>query len=196
MLLGQSSYQKLVKEQSLKQAFDYTPQNKEPFLRDFSTLLRQPSVSAQGKGIADCARIVKKNMDAAGIKTQILPEKNGNPIVYGEVKSRSSSKTLLIYGHYDVQPVEPLEDWDSPPFDAKLQGKKIGSSGAADSKNNVTSCIKATESFLKSTPPVPLTLKFLFEGEEEIGSPHLPVFIDENKDRLTADSVVCYDVDF
>ncbi|TMI47268.1 hypothetical protein E6H20_11060, partial [Candidatus Bathyarchaeota archaeon] len=74
-----------MKEQSLKQAFEYIQKNKEPFLRDFRTLLRQPSVSAQGKGIVDCARIVKKNMDAAGIKTQILPEKNGNPIVYGEV---------------------------------------------------------------------------------------------------------------
>jgi acetylornithine deacetylase/succinyl-diaminopimelate desuccinylase-like protein len=111
-----------VRDQSLKQAFDYIQKNKEPFLRDFRTLLRQPSVSAQGKGITDCARIVKKNMDAAGIKTQILPEKNGNPIVYGEVKSKSSNKTLLIYGHYDVQPVEPLEEWDSGPFDAKLQG--------------------------------------------------------------------------
>src|SRR6266704_751787 len=196
MLLVRSFPHSFVKEQSLRQAFDYIQKNREPFLRDFRTLLRQPSISAQGKGITDCARIVKKNMDAAGIKTQILPEKNGNPIVYGEVKSKSSSRTLLIYGHYDVQPVEPLEEWDSPPFDAKLQGKKIVSRGAADSKNNVTSCIKATESFLKSTGDVPLNLKFLFEGEEEIGSPHLPGFIDENKERLKADSVVCYDGDF
>src|SRR6266849_7103497 len=151
MLLGQSSYQKSVRDQSLKQAFDYIQKNREPFLRDFRTLLRPPSVSAQGKGITDCARIVKKNMDAAGIKTQILPEKNGNPIVYGEVKSKSSSKTLLIYGHYDVQPVEPLEEWDSGPFDATVQGKKIVSRGSAESKNNVVSCIKATESFLKAT---------------------------------------------
>jgi acetylornithine deacetylase/succinyl-diaminopimelate desuccinylase-like protein len=196
MLLVRSSSHGFVKEQSLRQAFDYIQENREPFIRDFRTLLRQPSVSAQGKGITDCARIVKKNMDAAGIKAQILPEKNGNPIVYGEVKSKSSNKTLLIYGHYDVQPVEPLEEWVSGPFDAKLQGKKIVSRGAADSKNNVTSCIKATESFLKATGDVPLNLKFLFEGEEEIGSPHLPGFIDENKERLKADGVVCYDGDF
>src|SRR5437879_9462454 len=135
MLLVRSSNHGFVKEQSLSHAFDYMQKSKEPFLRDFRTLLRQPSVSAQGKGIPDCARIVKKNMDAAGIKTQILPEENGNPIVYGEVKSRTSSKTLLIYGHYDVQPVEPLEEWDSGPFDAKLQGKKIVSRRAADIKN-------------------------------------------------------------
>ena len=170
--------------------------NKENLLRDFRTLLRQPSVSAQGKGIEDCARIVKKEMEAAGINTKILPEKNGNPIVYGEVKSKSSIKTLLLYGHYDVQPPEPLEEWVSGPFEAKMQGKKIISRGAADSKNNVVSCIKATESYLETSHDVPLNLKFIFEGEEEIGSPHLPGFIEENRERLKADSVVCYDGDF
>src|SRR5438445_8306383 len=181
---------------ALNPALQYVSKNKDRFLQDFRTLLKQPSVSAQKLGIEDCAKIVKKQMDMAGLKAKILPVKNGNPVVYGEVRSKSSSKTLLIYGHYDVQPVEPLEKWVSGPFDAKLSGKKIVSRGAADSKNNVTSCIKATESFLKATGDVPLNLKFLFEGEEEIGSPHLPGFIDENKERLKADSVVCYDGDF
>src|SRR5207245_8137551 len=106
----------------------------------------------------------KQKRNNKTIKTQNITKKNGNAIVYRKVKSKSSSKTLLIYGHYDVQPVEPLEEWDSGPFDAKLHGKKIVSRGAADSKNNVTSCIKATESFLKATGDVPLNLKFLFEG--------------------------------
>ncbi len=181
---------------NLKQALDYVQANKEPFIRDFRTFLKQPSVSAQRIGIEDCARIVKKQMENAGITTRILPEKNGNPIVYGEVKSKSSPKTLLIYGHYDVQPPEPLEKWVSGPFEAKMHGKKIISRGAADSKNNVTSFIKATESFLKTTGEVPLNLKFIVEGEEEIGSPHLPGFIEENMERLKADSVVCYDGDF
>ena len=135
-------------------------------------------------------------METAGINAKILPEKNGNPVVFGEVKSKSNSKTLLIYGHYDVQPPEPLEKWVSGPFDAKMQGKKIISRGAADSKNNVTSFIKAAESFLKTTGEAPLNLKFIVEGEEEIGSPHLPGFIEENAERLKADSVVCYDGDF
>ncbi len=135
-------------------------------------------------------------MENAGISTRILPEKDGNPVVFGEVRSKSSSKTLLIYGHYDVQPPEPLEEWISGPFEAKMHGKKIISRGAADSKNNVTSFIKATEAFLKTTGDVPLNLKFVVEGEEEIGSPHLPAFIDENRERLKADSVVCYDGDF
>jgi acetylornithine deacetylase/succinyl-diaminopimelate desuccinylase-like protein len=179
----------------LAPALDYVSKNKTRFLQDFRTLLKQPSVSAQRLGIEDCARIVRKQMDMAGLKAKILPVKNGNPVVYGEARSKSSSKTLLIYGHYDVQPVEPLEKWVSGPFDAKMSGQKIVSRGAADSKNNVLSFIKATESFLKTTGDVPLNLKFVVEGEEEIGSPHLPGFIDENAEMLKADSVVCYDGD-
>ena len=128
----------------LKQALDYVSKNKDSFIRDFRTLLKQPSVSAQGIGIEDCARIVRKQMESAGIKTKILPEKNGNPVVVGEVRSKLSSKTLLIYGHYDVQPPEPLEKWVSGPFEAKIQVNKIISLVAADRKNNVTSFIKAT----------------------------------------------------
>jgi acetylornithine deacetylase/succinyl-diaminopimelate desuccinylase-like protein len=178
-----------------KSTVDYISKNKERFLQDFRTLLKQASISAQKLGVEDCAKIVKKQMEGAGIKAKILPEKNGNPVVYGEARSKSSPKTLLLYGHYDVQPVEPLEKWTSGPFDAKMIGRKIVSRGAADSKNNVVSFIKATESFLKATGDVPLNLKFIVEGEEEIGSPHLPTFVDENAERLKADSVVCYDGD-
>jgi acetylornithine deacetylase/succinyl-diaminopimelate desuccinylase-like protein len=180
---------------SLATTLDYIERNKVRFLQDFRTLLKQPSVSAQGMGVEDCARIVRKQMDAAGIKAKILPVKNGNPVVYGEARSKSSSKSLLLYGHYDVQPVEPLEKWESGPFDAKMSGRRIVSRGAADSKNNVISFIKATESFLKASGDVPLNLKFIVEGEEEIGSPHLPNFVDGNKELLKADSVVCYDGD-
>ncbi len=179
----------------LNTALEYVSKNKDRFLQDFRTVLKQPSVSAIGEGVEDCAKIVRKQMEAAGIKAKILPVKNGNPVVFGEAKSKSSSKTLLLYGHYDVQPVEPLEKWVSGPFDAKMTGKKIVSRGAADSKNNVVSFIKGTESFLKVTGDVPLNLKFIVEGEEEIGSPHLPSFVDENAERLKADSVVCYDGD-
>jgi len=134
-------------------------------------------------------------METAGITTKLLPEKNGNPVVFGEVNSKTSSKTLLLYGHYDVQPPEPLDLWVSGPFEAKMKGNKLIARGSADSKNNVLGCIKAAESFLATSHDVPLNLKFIFEGEEEIGSPHLPGFIEENRERLKADSVVCYDGD-
>jgi acetylornithine deacetylase/succinyl-diaminopimelate desuccinylase-like protein len=179
----------------LNTALDYVSKNKDRFLQDFRTLLKQPSVSAQKMGVEDCAKMVRKQMETAGIKVKVLSVKNGNPVVYGEARSKSSSKTLLLYGHYDVQPVEPLEKWVSGPFDAKITGRKIVSRGAADSKNNVVSFIKATESYLKATGDVPLNLKFIVEGEEEIGSPHLPSFVNENAERLKADSVVCYDGD-
>jgi acetylornithine deacetylase/succinyl-diaminopimelate desuccinylase-like protein len=179
----------------LNSTLAYVAKNKDRFLQDFRTLLKQPSVSAQKMGVEDCAKIVRKQMETAGIKSKILPVKNGNPVIYGEARSKSSSKTLLLYGHYDVQPVEPLEKWASGPFDAKMSGRKIVSRGAADSKNNVISFIKATESFLKAAGDVPLNLKFIVEGEEEIGSPHLPGFVDENAELLKADSVVCYDGD-
>jgi acetylornithine deacetylase/succinyl-diaminopimelate desuccinylase-like protein len=184
-----------VPSNNLNKSLEYISKNKDRFLQDFRALLKQPSVSAQKIGIEDCARIVKKQMEAAGVKTRILPVKNGNPVVYGEARSKSSSKTLLIYGHYDVQPVEPLDKWASGPFEAKMSGRKIVSRGAADSKNNVVSFIKATESFIKSSGDIPLNLKFVVEGEEEIGSPHLPSFVDENAEMLKADSVVCYDGD-
>src|SRR5256712_11080241 len=185
----------VAKTASLNTTLEYISKNKDRFLQDFRTLLKQSSVSAQRLGIEDCAKIVKKQMDIAGLKEKILPVKNGNPVVYGEARSKLGSKTLLIYGHYDVQPVEPLEKWVSGAFDSKLTGPKIVSSGAADSKNNVVSFIKAAESYLKSSGDVPLNLKFVVEGEEEIGSPHLPSFIDENAEKLKADSVVCYDGD-
>src|SRR3990172_1526954 len=148
---------------SRNQAFDYLSRNKDELVRDFRTLLRQPSISAQGKGIEECSRIVRKLMDNAGIRTRIIPVRNGNPVVYGEAKSKSSSKTLLIYGHYDVQPPEPLEEWDSGPFDAKVAGRKNVSRRAADSKKKVISFIKATEAFLKTSGDVPLNLNFIFE---------------------------------
>src|SRR5256712_12228846 len=146
----------VAKTASLNTTLEYISKNKDRFLQDFRTLLKQSSVSAQKLGIEDCAKIVKKQMDIAGLKAKILPVKNGNPVVYGEARSKSSSKTLLIYGHYAVQPVEPLEKWISGPFGPKVTGREIVSRGAADSKNNVVSFIKAAESYVKSSGNVPL----------------------------------------
>src|SRR5207237_9296067 len=93
---------------ALNPALQYVSKNKDRFLHDFRTLLKQPSVSAQRVGIEDCAKIVKKQMDMAGLNAKILPVKNGNRVVYGESRSKRSAQTLLVYAHYDVQPVEPL----------------------------------------------------------------------------------------
>jgi len=171
----------------------YVESNRAKILEDFRTFLKQPSISAQGKGIRECAQFLKKLMISAGIETEILEERGGNPILLGNVSSKKSNRTLLFYGHYDVQPPEPLEEWATDPFGANLKDGRIVARGASDSKNNVMALVKIAEAYLKAAGDLPVNVKFLFEGEEEIASPHLSEFVQENKARLGADAVVCFD---
>jgi acetylornithine deacetylase/succinyl-diaminopimelate desuccinylase-like protein len=134
-------------------------------------------------------------MRDSGIKTEIIEEHEGNPVLLGSIASNKSTKTLLLYTHYDVQPPEPLEEWKSDPFGAELRDGKIVARGAADSKNNVIAIVKMAEAYLKTVGELPINLKFLIEGEEEIGSVHLPQFVDDNRSKLKADANVCYDGD-
>ncbi len=171
----------------------YVTKNRDNILEDFRTFLRQPSVSAQGIGIRDCANLLGQLMRTSGIETEIVEERDGNPVLLGNVISKGSMRTLLFYGHYDVQPAEPMEEWDSGPFQAELRDGKVIARGASDSKNNVMALVKTVEAYRNITGDVPVNLKFIFEGEEEIGSPHLPQFVEENKSKLRADADVCYD---
>ncbi len=128
-------------------------------------------------------------MTAVGIETKIFPTK-GHPIVYGEIRSsKKGAKTLLVYDHYDVQPPEPIEKWICDPFEAKIDGNRIYARGSSDSKGNVFAYIKAVEALKKTTGDVPINMKFIWEGEEEIGSEHLPPFLKENKEMLASDDV-------
>lgn len=160
----------------------------------FMRFLKQPSISAKGVGIQECAKLLRDIMDEWGINAEILPT-GGNPVVYAMVESKKSDKTLLIYSHYDVQPPEPLEEWVSPPFEAKQINGRIIARGAADAKGNIMSFLKAVESYLKTEGEPPVSVKFLLEGEEEVGSPNLPSFVESHKDLLKADGVVCWDGD-
>ena len=162
------------------------------YIENFRKFLRQPSVSAKGVGIGECARLLKDIMDEWGIDAEVLPT-DGNPVVYATVESKKSEKTLLVYSHYDVQPPEPLEEWISQPFEAKTVEGRIIARGAADAKGNIIAFLKAVESYLKTKGEPPVNVKFLFEGEEEIGSPHLPSFVESHRDMLSADGVVCWD---
>jgi acetylornithine deacetylase/succinyl-diaminopimelate desuccinylase-like protein len=132
-------------------------------------------------------------MREAGIETELVDEPDGNPVLLGSVLNRKSKRTLLFYGHYDVQPPEPLKEWKSDPFGAELKEGKILARGASDSKNNVMALVKMVEAYRKTNSELPVNLKFLFEGEEEIGSPHLPHFVEENRLKLKADADVCFD---
>jgi len=162
-------------------------------ISDLQTLIRQPSVSAKKQGILECANLVVETMRRSGINSELLflDDKDVAPIVYGEVKSRSNpGRTLLFYNHYDVQPEEPLELWKDEPFSGKVDGNYIYGRGSADDKGELITRIKAVEYFLKLTGDVPCNVKFMVEGEEEIGSVHVEQYLNKYRDRLSCDGVV------
>jgi acetylornithine deacetylase/succinyl-diaminopimelate desuccinylase-like protein len=174
----------------LRKVHDYIESNYHRFVDDLARLVKQPSISARGEGIEKCAEIVEEMMRDIGFSTKIIPEEEGNPVVYGEIASTSSERTLLFYDHYDVQPPEPLDEWICDPFSGKIQNGRIYGRGAADNKGNTVSRLKAVQAFLETAGTVPVNVKFVVEGEEEIGSPHLPQVIRANKDLLSADVAI------
>jgi acetylornithine deacetylase/succinyl-diaminopimelate desuccinylase-like protein len=161
---------------------------------DLQTLVRQPSVSAKNTGLVQCANLVAGMMHKAGIRSEVLyldDDKNVPPIVYGEVRSKSNpKKTILFYNHYDVQPEEPLELWDDEPFSAVVKGGKVFGRGSADDKGELITRIKAVEYYLKATGDVPCNVKFMVEGEEEIGSVHVEQYLEKYKEKMACDGVI------
>lgn len=162
-------------------------------IADLQTLIRQPSVSAKKQGLEECASLVARIMAKAGINSEVLhlDDRSIPPIVYGEVKSKSNSrKTLLFYNHYDVQPVEPLELWNADPFSGSREGNYIFGRGSADDKGELITRIKAVEYYLKKTGDVPCNIRFIVEGEEEVGSVHVEQYLKKYRDRLACDGVI------
>lgn len=176
----------------LEKIREYTTSNQDDIVTDLRKLVKHPSISAQSVGIEECASALNEIMRDSGIASNIIKLKDGNPIVYGEVKS-SSKKALLLYGHYDVQPVEPLDEWRYNPFSGVVTDNKVHGRGAADSKGNVIALVKAAKAFLDNYGEPPVNLKFLIEGEEEISSINLPEFVKANKQMLRADASLCFD---
>jgi acetylornithine deacetylase/succinyl-diaminopimelate desuccinylase-like protein len=178
-------------------------------ITDLQTLIRQPSVSAKNQGLVECANLVAEIMRKAGINAQLLYidsnlHKNAEndidsssssslpPIVYGEVKSKSNpyAKTILFYNHYDVQPEDPVELWDEDPFSGKVEGNYVFGRGSADDKGELITRIKAVEYYLKKTGDVPCNVKFIVEGEEEIGSVHIEQYLNKYRDKFKCDGVI------
>ena len=170
----------------------YIDSNMDGLISDLQTLIQQPSVSAKNEGIEECAILVKKMLKKSGIPSEILRLKKGvAPIVYAEIKSKkNNSKTLMFYNHYDVQPVEPLDLWDDPPFSGTRKGNKIFGRGSADDKGELITRIKAVESFLKTDGDVPCNIKFVIEGEEETGSAHIDDYLKKYKKKFSCDGVI------
>ena len=178
--------------QEIKQ---YVEANRQRFLDELFELLRFPSVSADPKYKSDMlktADYVAGKLKEAGADQVEVCQTAGYPIVYGEKFVDASRPTILVYGHYDVQPPDPLELWKTPPFEPTIRDGKIYARGACDDKGQVYMHVKAFELMMK-TNSLPCNVKFMIEGEEEVGSNNLGIFVKENKDRLQADVVLISD---
>ncbi|MGV7226338.1 MAG: M20/M25/M40 family metallo-hydrolase [Nitrosopumilus sp.] len=173
-------------------ATKYVDSHMDDLVSDLQTLIRQPSVSAKNEGIEKCANLVQKLLKKSGIKSEILRlKKDVAPIVYGEIKSKQNpSKTLMFYNHYDVQPAEPFDLWDDPPFSGIRKGNKIFGRGATDDKGELITRIKAVEACLKTTGDVPCNIKFVIEGEEETGSEHIEDYLKKYQKKFSCDGVI------
>jgi acetylornithine deacetylase/succinyl-diaminopimelate desuccinylase-like protein len=166
----------------------YIEDHKNRFVGDLQRLSRLPSVSAQRQGLEETAEAVVRFMVSAGMKARLESIAGGAPVVIGE--AGHGRPVLLIYDHYDVQPADPLNEWASGPFDPVERNGRIYARGVADNKGPLMARIQAVEAWLKSGEMLPLTVRFLVEGEEEIGSPHLGSFVETHRDELRADLVL------
>ena len=175
-----------------KKTVAFVDKHMNTLLKDLQTLIRQPSISAKNEGIEECAILVSKLLKKAGVSSEILRlNKTAAPLVFGEIKSKSNpSKTLLFYNHYDVQPVEPIEEWEYPPFSGKIIGNKIFGRGASDDKGELITRIKAVESYLQEYNDVPCNIKFCIEGEEENGSENIEKYLKKFKKKFSCDGVI------
>ena len=178
-----------------KQVKEYLDSGKQRFLDELLELLRIPSVSADSKHKADVARAaeyVKLRLEEAGAENVEVCKTPGHPIVLAQKFVSESVPTVLVYGHYDVQPPDPLDLWDSPPFEPVIKNEKIYARGSADDKGQFFMHIKAFEA-LNKTGNLNCNIKFMIEGEEEVGSKHLAQFVKDNKQKLSCDVILISD---
>jgi len=173
----------------MDRVFQYVDAHRAEYVELLRGLCRQPSIAAQGIGLHETAGQVEALMAEAGIRARTIPVEGGAPVVYGEVKGKSP-RALLFYNHYDVQPPEPLEEWESEPFGAVIRDDKIYARGVADNKGNLMARICAVDAMLHALGEVPATARFIVEGEEEIGSVHLPRFVRDHADLIAADACI------
>lgn len=162
---------------------EYVRSHKDQALRDLERLCNQPSVSAQRLGLEECAHLVKTLLEEGGFSVRLFPIPGGAPIIYGEQQGRSS-KAVLIYDHYDVQPPEPLELWETPPFTFTLRDGKAFGRGVSDDKGCFAARLNAIKAWRAVYGALPCTVRWVLEGEEEIGSPHLGQWVAEHADLL------------
>jgi acetylornithine deacetylase/succinyl-diaminopimelate desuccinylase-like protein len=176
----------------VNQVFSYVDQHQEPFLARLADYLRRPSISAYGQGIEEVAAYIADVMRQMGLTVQVLPTA-GWPMVFGDYRADRDAPTVLLYGHYDVQPPDPLEAWITPPFEPSVRDGRLYARGVGDNKGQHFAHLLALESLLACYGTLPCHVKVLLEGEEEVGSPHMPAFIEEHRQALQADLVIVSD---
>jgi acetylornithine deacetylase/succinyl-diaminopimelate desuccinylase-like protein len=181
---------------SIEPVIDYINLHRDRYIDEMKNYLAIPSVSAlpaHADDVRRCADWTADELRRIGMQNVRLMETPGNPVVYGEWLGAEGAPTMLFYGHYDVQPVDPLDKWTSPPFEATVRDGEIYARGAADDKGQIFMHFKAIEAHLKQSGRLPCNIKVFIEGEEEVGSAHLDDFVREHKGELAADLVVISD---
>ncbi len=168
---------------------EYVKQNNDRYVAELKDYLSMPSISTLQEYKAEVERTARwlvSQLEQIGFeKAEVIPT-GGHPIVFGEwLKAPSSRPTILVYGHYDVQPTDPVSEWSTPPFTPTIKGDEIYARGAADMKGEGHALLKSLEAWTTETGGLPVNMKFFFEGEEEIGSPHLDAFIEKNREKLS-----------
>lgn len=178
---------------NIKKVHEHIDLMKDEDFKTWVELVSQPSISAQGVGMRECATLIKKLMDNIGIKTTLF-ETSGYPIIFGELKtSKKNASTIIFYGHYDVQPPEPLDEWDTPPFEPSIRNGRLYGRGTGDNKGQFLAHLFAVRSYLETNNDLPVNVKFVLDGEEESGSPYLQKFVESHLDILDAD--ILYNAD-
>jgi len=176
---------------------DYLKRNQDRFVAELCAFLRFPSVSAQPqykKDMRACAKWLSNHCRHIGLDAQVCPTA-GHPIVLAKTPRAKSSRRphFMVYGHYDVQPPEPLDLWKSPPFEPRIAGRSLFARGSTDNKGQLFAHLKAVEAYLKTATPLPCDLTFVIEGEEEVGSVSLVKFLKSHRNELKCDAIVVSD---
>jgi acetylornithine deacetylase/succinyl-diaminopimelate desuccinylase-like protein len=180
----------------MKQIINFLKEHHDRHESELIDILKIPSISSSpdhGQDMGVMAKLLKHEMRSIGMDNVQIIETPGHPVVYSEWLNAPGKPTLLIYGHYDVQPVDPVDLWDSPPFEPVIKGDRIFARGSADDKGQIYMHLKAIEAWLSTQGTLPVNVKLVFEGEEEVGSPNLEPFIEAHASMLSADYVVISD---
>jgi len=181
---------------NLQQLDAYFAEHREEHLNELKEFLRIPSISSlsEHKGdIQNAAQWLANAFDKLNLENISITQTAGHPVVYADWLHAEGKPTILFYGHYDVQPVDPLNLWESEPFDPTIRDNKLFARGASDDKGQVFMHLKMIEALFATTGTLPVNVKFIYEGEEEIGSPNLPAFVEEHKEKLAADLILISD---